>query len=835
MGDFDSKVLPLLKARNRPMSLKSIMDNLGVDLDIDQDSLQSMLDSCNSMVKVSGTYRYRQPSMSDYSDVCDIIKISLDGTYIDARVEYDKHSDEYGRLDIRSPFELAFFLSRYFPDSTTTMGLSFKTEAILGHIQKPVVGAAGGSSDYEAILGVFSKLSSDYISLDDLYLSYKESCDGRKLSKTEVEAVLNSMSTVLKRHGKYRLLSVDSDTLRALMVNAADSIPFERADCGMIYHTVIVEAKSMDIRDSDELYQVLKAIMPGSISSMVGEIKLSHFRECTIKDGDSFDDNDSHMDLDVEDYVKAVEMDAGSMDKTPDSTTIDSNQRFDAVQQTSDDMIQTYSQESLSGLVVPTDNADVVESTKGATAGPESISTMVDVVNSILDGSGYISTVSLMRKMKSEGFQITREEMDVVISCIQDQHILFSHGKSYRLHRLISEESVDRILGKYHECVYSVYQLFSENEAEFRALDITGWDELVQYLVEDGSLTLIEGSMMLVSFDGIAVEDQVRTFIRDNPNVDDRYILRTMYSKYGIPTRVVKSVLPNLASERSPRSESEDERSDDPYHSEDQFMFDEYAVELLKGKIQQDCYTTDEFISTVSDIIPTFTGSDVNKLCLKQIGYSIRHTYVYKESFKSPGDAYRSMFSGSRIVSLNKFQTECGLAPRVIQDMLDSRDLLRFDDGQYIPVSRLELLDITKGDVLMFPKTVVDSMSGRTFTIRYLRGNGLCGAMDNPSLGDAFLQDCLVSSGLFRSITMDGVALMNSDHAPTLGDILEDIVSSEGSMDLDDIQQILKDEYNLEKDGKSLKRSIGSTDMIYLEKIDKVFRNREEMRRFLNG
>ena len=834
MSDFDSKVLPLLKARNRPMSLKSIMDNLGVDLDIDQDSLRSMLDSCNSLVKVSGTYRYRQPSMGDYSDVCDIIKASLDEPYIDTRVEYDRHSDEYRGLDIRSPFELAYFLSRYFPDSATTMGLSFKTEVILNHIQNSTMGMDEGSSDYEIIQGVFSKLSSDYISLDDLYLSYRESYDGRKLSKAEVEAVLNSMSTVLKRYGKYRLLLVDSDALEALMVNAADSIPFERADCGTIYHTVIVEARSMDIRDSDELYQVLKAIMPRSISSKVGEIKLSYFRERIAKNSDGSDVKNLRMDSDV-DCVEDVETNVWLVDKHSEATAIDSNQRFDTVQPTSDDTVQADSHVSSSGLIVSTDITDVVESIEGTTEGSELVSTMIDALKGILSGSGYISTVSLMRKMESEGFQITREEMDNVISCMQDQQILFSHGRSYRLHRPISGESVDRILGKYHECVYSVYQLFSENEAEFRSLDITGWDELVQYLVEDGSLTLIEGQMMLVSFDGIAVEDQVRSFIRDNPSVDDRYVLRTMYSKYGIPTRVVKSVLSNFASERVPRSDCESERSDDSHPPDGQFMFDDYAVELLKGNIQQDCYTVDEFISTVSESIPTFTGSDINRFCLKQLGYSIRLTYVYKETFKTPGDAYRSMFSRSRIVSLNQFQTECGLAPRVIQDMLGSRDLLRFDDGQYIPVSRLELLGITKDDVLAFPKMVADSMSGRTFTIRYLRGSGLCGAMDNPSLGDAFLQDCLVSSGLFRSITMDGVALMNSDHAPTLGDILGDIVSSEGSMDLDDIQQVLKDEYNLEKDGKSLKRSIGSTDMIYLEKIDKVFRNKEEMRRFLNG
>ena len=62
MGDFDSKVLPLLKARNRPMSLKSIMDNLGVDLDIDQDSLQSMLDSCKKRLIVSVKTRTSDPN-----------------------------------------------------------------------------------------------------------------------------------------------------------------------------------------------------------------------------------------------------------------------------------------------------------------------------------------------------------------------------------------------------------------------------------------------------------------------------------------------------------------------------------------------------------------------------------------------------------------------------------------------------------------------------------------------------------------------------------------------------------------------------------------------------
>ena len=611
MSDFDSKVLPLLKARNRPMSLKSIMDNLGVDLDIDPDSLRSMLDSCNSIVKVSGTYRYRQSSTGDYSDVCDIIKTSLDGPYIDTRVEYDRHSDEYRGLDIRSPFELAFFLSRYFPDSATTMGLSFKTEAILNHIQKPAMETTEGSSDHEAIQAVVSKLSSDYISLDGLYLSYRESCDGRKLSKAEVEAVLNSMSTLLKRHGKYRLLSVDSDTLRALMVNAADSIPFERADCAMIYHTVIVEAKSMDIRDSDELYQVLKATMPGSISSMVGEIKLSYFRECTVIDSDGSDGECPCMDPDVEDCAKAVEADVEPMDKTFEAIITDSNQRLDVVQPTSDVAGHAHSQFSSQGLVVSTDISDVVESTERDAEDSESISMIVDALKDILCGSGYISTVSLMRKLESEGFQITREEMDDVISCMQDQHILFSHGRSYRLHRPISGESVDRILGKYHECVYSVYQLFSENEAEFRGLDITGWDELVQYLVEESSLILIEGQMMLVSFDGIAVEDQVRSFIRDNPSVDDRYILRTMYSKYGIPTRVVKSVLSDLAPERGPRSECESELSDDSHPPDGQFMFDEYAVGLLRDKIQQDCYTVDEFTSAVSGSIPTFTASDV--------------------------------------------------------------------------------------------------------------------------------------------------------------------------------------------------------------------------------
>ena len=288
------------------MSLRSIMNNLGADLSFDEESLRSMLDSCNSIIKVSGTYRYRQPSEDDYGNVCDIIRSSLNVPLIDVRDEYSKHSEEYRRLDLRSHFELASMLNRFFPDSSTTMGLSFRSEVILNKIQMPRIGMVGSITDREDIQAVLSKCPSEYISLETFYSMYRESCKGRKLVKSDVDAILNSMPSVLRRQGMYRPFSMDTATLTRLMMNAADSIPFERADCGQIYHAVIVEAKSMGIRDSDELYQILRSSMPKSMSSKVGEIKLSHFRECTIKDGDSFDDNDSHMDLDVEDYVKTL-------------------------------------------------------------------------------------------------------------------------------------------------------------------------------------------------------------------------------------------------------------------------------------------------------------------------------------------------------------------------------------------------------------------------------------------------------------------------------------------------------------------------------------------------
>lgn len=831
MGDFDSKVLSLLKSRNRPMSLRSIINYYGDDLDIAEDDLETLLESCNSVIVVSGTYRYHNPSPNEYRDICDIIRSSLDSQFIDVRDEYSKHKEEYKHLDVRSHFELASLLKRYFPDSTTTMGLSFKSDVIQHSIGNHAVGSVGSVLDRAVLQTILAGYSGEYVSLDVIFNEYRGCNNSRKLTKSEVESVLIEMPSVLKTHGMYRLFTIDVESLRRLMSNAADSIPFDRADCGQAYHAVIVEAKSLGIKNSDELNQLIVSIFPESQSTIVGEIKLSYFR-----DGES----------EVADSENAYEMQENTVEKADDNSNM-----FLGVETTShilkevddfsvsDNHGELASVHNLSGgCFDKTDETDVsmearINFDEAVTEDHAFTSETIDLVKSVLEGAGYVSVSYILRKIEKTGNHITPQCLESVISYLESGNLLYSHGKAYRLHRPIERRLLSDIMERYHKSIYSVFQIFSENERNLRDMDITGWDELSQCLVNYDEVKIIDGSMPLISSDGMTVEEQINNLLELNPELDNRQILRHMYSKYGIPTRIVKTVLGSMPDrlEQNRQSKSDLPNSESVSSS----LFDDYSVEILRGSLNQNCYTFDEFIETLSSTLnQKFTMNDISDERIKQLGYRTRSSYVFRIDYKTPHEAIKSMFSGKEIISLNEYQSKSRLVNQVIGEMLGSYDILRFGDDRYIPVSRLEPLGIWKSDVSTFPTSVANSMQFRTFTVRYIRGRNICGAIDNPALDDDFLQSLLVSSNLFSCREMDGVMLMNANRTPTLGDILKDIVSREGSMDLDDIQYILKDEYGLNKDEKSIKRSLGSTDMIYLEQIDKVFRNNTEMRRFLD-
>ena len=831
MGDFDSKVLSLLKSRNRPMSLRSIINYYGDDLDITEDDLEILLESCSSVIVVSGTYRYHNPSPNEYRDICDIIRSSLDSQFIDVRDEYSKHKDEYKHLDVRSHFELASLLKRYFPDSTTTMGLSFKSDVIQHSIGIHAAGSAGNVLDRALLQTILAGHSGEYVSLDEIFNEYRGYNNSRKLTKSEVESVLVEMPSVLKTHGLYRLFTIDAESLRRLMSNAADSIPFDRADCGQAYHAVIVEAKSLGIKNSDELNQLLVSAFPESLSTIVGEIKLSYFRDSESEVAASEDA--------YERQEKTVEKsDDNSILFSGVETTNHASKEIDDFSD-SDNHGEIASTHNLSGgCFDKTDEIDLsmeARINRDEAVAEDQAPTLetIDLVKSVLDGVGYVSISYILRKIEKTNNHITSQCLESVISYLESDNLLYSHGKAYRLHRPIEHHLLADVLKRYHKSIYSVFQIFSENERNLRDMDITGWDELSQCLVNYDEVEMIGGSMPLISFDGMTVEEQINNLLELDPELDNRQILRHMYSKYGIPTRIVKTVLGSMPDRLDQNRQS---TSDLPNsESVSSSLFDDYSVEILRGSLNQSCYTSEEFIETLSSTLnQKFTKDDICDERIKQLGYRTRSSYVFRADYKTPHEAIKSMFSGKEIISLNEYQSKSRLVNQVIGEMLGSYDILRFGDDRYIPVSRLEPLGIRKSDVSTFPMSVANSMQFRTFTVRYIRGSNICGAIDNPALDDDFLQSLLVSSNLFSCREMDGVMLMNAKRTPTLGDILKDIVSREGSMDLDDIQYILKDDYGLNKDEKSIKRSLSSTDMIYLEQIDKVFRNNAEMRRFLN-
>ena len=784
-------------------------------------------------------FRYRNPFPAEFRKLCVLINQSAGQPLLEAETEYNRHIDIYKSMDVRNSFELASLISRYFPGTEGTRVLTFRIDALQSQMPEDIIRELTRDLDDSFVIQVMESHTSDYVSLEQI-CSEMGSMTSRTFTRTEIKSILDDLPTIVSKHDLYRLIQIDKNTLLSLMESASDNMPLQIAYVQQVYQEVLVEARATGINNPDELNQLLESFFPESMSSIIGTIKVSFFKR--KRTGEKPEKRDffsrqkstennrtgiEHPNVPKQPFALNGHSSAMCPESTGPNVLPD-----DVLPQAMDGplpdalYIQTPDEQT-----IETESPDSVEDGNSTelndTVGDELVQTIVDTMS----GNGYMSISSIQRNLSNAGISVSPEAITRALETLSDTDRLFSHGRAHRLHKQIDMTHMGSIFDRYVNCVYSAFQIFSENEEELRGCDITGWDELLQVLRCSQSFAVVEGTMPLISFDGTTVDDMVLEVVRDNPEWDQNKVLQHLYHSFGIPTRVTKASITGLGisfdyTVAEPEGDSKDIAIAGP--------FDEYTSSILVNGLNKDFYTVEEFKMEADSLAPDSGVNSLDDSALKQLGFVRKNKSVFRNTFPSAKAAYRSTI-GNAVITLNDYEIENPTINTVISESVKAYELVQFDKNSYIPVSKLESQGISKRDLFSFPRDVKVQMNGRTFTIHYLRRKRLCGPLGKTGIDDALLEYVLISSGIFYKDRIGDVTAFNSVDRPILRDMIEDLVHEAGDLDIDDIQYDLKEVYGVDRSPKSIKRSINDSNMIYIEDIDKVFWNKETMRRFANG
>lgn len=260
-------------------------------------------------------------------------------------------------------------------------------------------------------------------------------------------------------------------------------------------------------------------------------------------------------------------------------------------------------------------------------------------------------------------------------------------------------------------------------------------------------------------------------------------------------------------------------------------VVDAHPEPVTEPILSEAWYPREAFLAALNEAgIAPAPGSEDSTA--QAVGYSLFNDCAIRGSFSSPADYYRTLFTAP-LLCHNELPEELR-ASASFKSFLASAQMagsvFEYDEETWITLSGLQTLEIERADLDAFAQQAVDrSMQAGMpqFTVPWLRAN----AADIPLLGyelsDTFYESVLLSRKRFATRGhLAGRRIFAEPHTQARGrDLAESLLRQETSLDMDELFDILHDDYGIGVTHVQLLQLVRAAKLYYSPELDRVYVN----------
>lgn len=248
-----------------------------------------------------------------------------------------------------------------------------------------------------------------------------------------------------------------------------------------------------------------------------------------------------------------------------------------------------------------------------------------------------------------------------------------------------------------------------------------------------------------------------------------------------------------------------------------------------KPSLNEAWYTRNAFLAALNEagVAP---ASESDDSAAREVGYSLFSDCAIRGSFSSPSDYYRALFSAP-LLCRNELPEELRASASFKAFLASSQmagSVLEYDEETWITSAGLQELEIKRQYLDAFAQQAVDkSMQAGMpqFTVPWLRA----AAADIPllayELSDIFYESVLLSRKRFATRGhLAGRRIFAEPHAQARGrDLVESLLRQEKSLTMDELFDILHDDYGIGITRAQMLQLIRAAKLHYSPELDRVY------------
>ena len=263
-------------------------------------------------------------------------------------------------------------------------------------------------------------------------------------------------------------------------------------------------------------------------------------------------------------------------------------------------------------------------------------------------------------------------------------------------------------------------------------------------------------------------------------------------------------------------------------------MSDEH-MQLIMDELSDDFYFFSDIKKIYRDLVPGADLSLISTFNLKRMGFEVNGIYAYR-NFDSAEAYFYHLFTCKEIVDASKFHSRLNVITmynQVWKGLRRNYDIIEFEPMQYINMSRLQKLGVTKEQLRDFCDDVYNFVEKDSyFTIEYLKHQGFASDIDSLGFDTQFYISLLREDSRFANWTMGRNVLffvgeikmfVAGNRYISIKSFVTDYLERVRSIDIDELILIFEEEYNLKIEKSKIMEEIKDTNLYYDRIMEKLY------------
>ena len=416
------------------------------------------------------------------------------------------------------------------------------------------------------------------------------------------------------------------------------------------------------------------------------------------------------------------------------------------------------------------------------------------------------------------------------------------------------------------------FLLWKQNE-QIRYYDIDGQD-----------FTELLDTLNLDAYENI--EYSTWKFMRDYPEIMEKYDIRDQYELHNLLRKIVKDgdyndfhcertpmirfgtfdrdgALLNLLIDSAPISQADfaelvhQEYGYDAatvmgtylqplaaFYHQGMYTIDQKAMladnqKALLTELTEDFYYIDEIRKIYARVIPGADLEEINPYNLKLMGFSVLTRYVYRNH--SSLDAYfRDLLTRQDVTDITPYRNRFAYVAAfsgTLMNMKNDLEVLEFEPNQIITFRKLAAAGITREELKSFCDEVANFVAAETyFSVQSIKKDGFESELFELGFSDWFYASLLTSDERFSDTKAFGnILLYKGNKRITIQSFEESLICEHGSIDVYDLMTEMEETYGCRiPDRLDLVYKLGGTNVYYDKYMDRLYANSEILNRELD-